>query len=113
TDARVTVMGMGVTRRGTLRAGGALAASGVVGCGPKVVLDEAPLEPRELLGGIDHFVVLMMENRSFDHMLGSLLLDEGRTDIDGLTGDEWNEDLEGVRHYVHPIERVLADPAHD
>ena len=30
-----------------------------------------------------HLVVLMMENRSFDHYLGSLTL-EGRTDIDGL-----------------------------
>ncbi|HLW61176.1 MAG TPA: alkaline phosphatase family protein [bacterium] len=32
---------------------------------------------------IKHLVVLMMENRSFDHYLGSLTL-EGRTDIEGL-----------------------------
>ena len=36
------------------------------------------------LAAIDHIVVLMMENRSFDHMLGYLSLEGGRTDIDGL-----------------------------
>ena len=34
---------------------------------------------------VDHIVVLMMENRSFDHMLGFLTIDEGRTDVEGLT----------------------------
>ncbi len=33
---------------------------------------------------VDHIVVLMMENRSFDHILGFLTIDEGRTDIEGL-----------------------------
>ncbi len=42
------------------------------------------------LSKIDHIVVLMMENRSFDHMLGYLSLHEGRTDVDGLTGNERN-----------------------
>ena len=32
---------------------------------------------------IDHLVILMMENRSFDQMLGYLKL-SGRTDVDGL-----------------------------
>jgi phospholipase C len=36
------------------------------------------------LSKIDHIVVLMMENRSFDHMLGFLSIDEGRTDVEGL-----------------------------
>lgn len=39
---------------------------------------------------IDHIVVLMMENRSFDHMLGYLRLKGGRQDVDGLTGNEVN-----------------------
>ena len=40
------------------------------------------------LARIDHIVVLMMENRSFDHMLGYLSLEGGRTEIDGLrSGD--------------------------
>lgn len=47
------------------------------------------------LANIDHIVVLTMENRSFDHMLGYLSLPAaqggaGRTDIDGLKGGESN-----------------------
>jgi phospholipase C len=33
---------------------------------------------------IEHIVVLMLENRSFDHMLGYLRLEAGREDIEGL-----------------------------
>jgi phospholipase C len=33
---------------------------------------------------IDHIIVVMMENRSFDHMLGYLSREGGRTDVDGL-----------------------------
>lgn len=42
------------------------------------------------LSKIDHIVALMMENRSFDHMLGYLSLHGGRKDIDGLKGKEKN-----------------------
>jgi phospholipase C len=47
------------------------------------------------LAHIEHLVVLTMENRSFDHMLGYLSLPrtsggQGRTDVDGLTGHETN-----------------------
>ncbi|MFB3148801.1 MAG: alkaline phosphatase family protein, partial [Thermodesulfobacteriota bacterium] len=38
------------------------------------------------LNKIKHIVVLMLENRSFDHMLGYLSLKKGRTNVDGLTG---------------------------
>ena len=38
----------------------------------------------ENLAKIEHIVVLMLENRSFDHMLGYLSLEAGRSDIDGL-----------------------------
>ena len=59
-------------------------------------------EARRRLGKINHIVVLMMENRSFDHMLGYLSMPEeaaggqaagaGRADsIDGLTGHESNK----------------------
>jgi phospholipase C len=41
------------------------------------------------LGQIKHIVVLMMENRSFDMMLGHLSL-EGMADVDGLTGPDVN-----------------------
>lgn len=36
---------------------------------------------------VENIVVLMLENRSFDHMLGYLSL-RGRTDMDGLKKDE-------------------------
>ena len=44
---------------------------------------------------IKHIVVLMMENRSFDHMLGYLTTD-GMPDVDGLTGQESNLDVDGT-----------------
>src|SRR5258707_10558767 len=37
---------------------------------------------------IQHLVVLMLENRSFDHMLGFMKRDNPA--INGLNGDEWN-----------------------
>jgi phospholipase C len=37
------------------------------------------------LAKVDHIVVLMLENRSFDHMLGYLRLAGGRQEVDGLT----------------------------
>jgi phospholipase C len=76
--------------------------------------DAAPREltPKELLADIDTFIVLCMENRSFDHYLGSLRL-EGRTDIDGLTGDEFNLTAEGAPVRVHRLEDYTpADPPH-
>lgn len=49
-------------------------------------------------GEIDHIVFLMMENRSFDHMLGYLSL-KGRP-VRGLTGSEQNSLPEGNPAYV-------------
>jgi phospholipase C len=46
------------------------------------------------LRAIKHVVVLMMENRSFDHMLGYLTRD-GLDKVDGLTGHESNPDENG------------------
>src|SRR5438105_6336121 len=42
------------------------------------------------LDQLKHIVVLMMENRSFDHMLGDLKKEDPR--INGLTGKETNPD---------------------
>lgn len=44
----------------------------------------------EVLKQIDHIVVLMLENRSFDHMLGYLSLTGGRAGVDGLNGAQSN-----------------------
>jgi phospholipase C len=43
---------------------------------------------------VKHLVVVMMENRSFDHMLG-YLKQEGMDAVEGLTGDEFNLDRDG------------------
>jgi phospholipase C len=45
------------------------------------------------LGKIEHIVVLMLENRSFDSMLGKLK--PKSADYDGLTGDEQNPNANG------------------
>ena len=50
------------------------------------------------LDRIDHVVVLMLENRSFDCMLGGLgALYPSPTSFDGLTGTEFNIDAAGQR----------------
>jgi phospholipase C len=46
------------------------------------------------LDALKHVVVLMMENRSFDHMLGALKKTNAR--INGLTGNESNLDTTGA-----------------
>ena len=47
------------------------------------------------LGEIKHIVVLMMENRSFDHMLGYLKQD-GIPEVNGLDLDEFNLGPDGT-----------------
>src|SRR5438094_877255 len=64
------------------------------GPGPQPTPTPPNLTPEELLAGIDTFVVLYMENHSFDTMLGSLKLEEGRA-VEGLSGTEWNPDPAG------------------
>jgi phospholipase C len=61
------------------------------------------MTPEERLAQVEHIVVLMMENRSFDHMLGYLTRD-GEPDVRGLTGDESNLDAEGGEHKVYPFD---------
>ncbi len=59
------------------------------------------------LQNLKHIVVLMMENRSFDHMLGGLREVDPR--IDGLTGSESNPDTTGERIRVQPKAQVQSD----
>jgi phospholipase C len=58
---------------------------------------------RNALGRIEHVVVLMLENRSFDHMLGYLSLEDGRDDVDGLRPGMAN-DHGGTRYPIHHLE---------
>jgi len=59
-----------------------------------MALDEAA----EQLRSIKHIVVLMMENRSFDHMLGYLGLPGGIDGVDGLQNATPNFDADGNAH---------------
>ena len=66
-----------------------------------------------LLAGINHIVVVMLENRSFDHMLGFLYADAGNKSplghpFEGLTGRESNPDGKGNRMQVFKIQ--AGDP---
>lgn len=64
---------------------------------------------------INHIVVLMLENRSFDHMLGYLRLKGKRNDVDGLTGNEINEYPKGIPHKPQLMadSSFSPDPHHD
>jgi phospholipase C len=73
------------TRREFLRdVARALAAGSAVALAPGL-LRAGVTDPTDC--PIEHIVVLTMENRSFDHYLGSLSLDEGRADVDGIARD--------------------------
>jgi phospholipase C len=65
------------------------------------------------LASIQSIVVVMLENRSFDHMLGYLYSREGNKSplgqpFDGLTGNETNPDSKGNPVKVSPI--AATDP---
>jgi phospholipase C len=73
------------------------------------------------LADIDTIVIAMLENRSFDHMLGYLSLNEtpGRMPVDGLRSDQaWRDSyrnehkgtLYGLKHL--PVTQRLDDPSH-
>jgi phospholipase C len=66
------------------------------------------------LDNLKHIVVLMMENRSFDHMLGGLK--PKYPQIDGLNGDESNPDTTGAQITVQPLAEYQSqlddDPDH-
>jgi phospholipase C len=62
------------------------------------------------LSSINHIVVLMLENRSFDHMLGFLYSDSGNKSpagqpFEGLTGSESNPDGSGK---AVPVFKIAA-----
>ena len=127
---------MGPTRRDTIKGIGLVIGSAALGCGSNTStgddddpVDATTADAREidapvdaeidapsadaLLAGIDTFVVLMMENRSFDHYLGALRMLEDRVDIDGLTGNESNPAPGGGTVPVHRLDDFTpADPPH-
>ena len=62
---------------------------------------------------VDHVVVVMLENRSFDHMLGYLSLTGRRPDIDGLRPGFANEyQGRATRFTTSPRRPLQMDPDH-
>lgn len=71
-------------------------------------------KPLDNLHKIDHVVVLMLENRSFDHILGYLKLEAGRREVDGLTrsmSNVHNKKKYAVRHLEST--KFEQDPGHE
>ena len=66
------------------------------------------------LDNLKHIVVLMMENRSFDHMLGALKAEDNR--IDGVTNNFSNPDMNGDPIVEQPLAEFQSqldpDPDH-
>jgi phospholipase C len=76
-----------------------------------------PERARTNLDKVEHVIVLMMENRSFDHMLGYLKLEGIRPEVDGLEAHMGNEDARGRFRRVRPlgkrrIDHKVLDPGH-
>jgi phospholipase C len=62
-----------LTRRGLLAGAAGVAGAAALGSRAEAAASKLPAPGAS---GIDHIVVLMMENRSFDHYLGWLKTDE-------------------------------------
>lgn len=101
-------------RRDAIKTIGALA--GAAGAGPLISACGSEETPAQM-PGIDTLVFLMMENRSYDHYLGSRTLVEGRAG-DGLTTDMSNPNLAGDAVPLWPAsagtsDQCVLDPPHN
>ena len=115
-------MGLGAGALATAAIAGS-AGSAVSGCGPMPNRCAGGPEvgasavTDSLLQTIDTFVVVMLENRSFDNLLGGLKLDAGypaAAAIDGLTGAESNLDAGGAPVMANKLTgNGTLDPRHD
>lgn len=117
-DRRDFLKGMGAV------AGAAILSPSLVGCGNdanpggpvKTSLTPLRGDGSSPYHYIENVVIVQMENRSFDHYFGSLSLDEGRTDVRGLSADMSNPTTTGDVHI--PIEWLESnyiihpDPGH-
>lgn len=110
----------GCSRRSFLSLGAAAAGALALGCsdqprslsGPLLDQDrERALPADPTRSGLDHVIVVMMENRSFDHFLGWL------PEADGRQAGLAYTDRTGVRRFTHPLAPDFqgcgfADPDH-
>lgn len=100
-----------VTRRGFIAGTAGAVAAGVVGpdlVAPRHARAAALPDPAD--SGIDHIVVVMMENRSFDHYLGWLPGADGRQA--GLTYTDDNGVAHPTHHLTSPAGCGFNDPDH-
>jgi phospholipase C len=86
----------GIKRR-TILTGAAGIAGGSVLTSVQAQAATSPTLPDPATSGIDHIVVVMMENRSFNHYLGWL------PGADGKQGGLSYVDRDGVRHATHHL----------
>jgi phospholipase C len=103
---------MRFNRRRALGGLSAAAVASQVGCGPAL---RAPQRLDLARQRVRNVVVLMMENRSFDHMFGGLSFSGARSDIDGCLPTMHNADLDG--NLIAPYEAqndglCIPDPPH-
>jgi phospholipase C len=120
-----------MTRRQALRAAGLGLGFTQLACGqmlgpmptvceagpqPPEPVDGAAATSRQLLSSVDHIVVVCMENRSFDHLLGALTFDArypAASIVNGLKGHEANPDPAGqmIASYLQTVEGTM-NPLH-
>src|SRR6185503_9975581 len=83
--------GAGGSTGGSSGSGGAAGSDGVGGA----------------LGAIETIVVVMMENRTYDHYLGAIELVEKRA-VDGLKGGETNPLGDGTPVGIHALDTFVT-----
>jgi phospholipase C len=108
---KVTARGAKVSRTSAGKTARARSMKSTVGRAAPVRF--VPGGPNDNLEKIDHIVVLMMENRSFDHMLGYLKLEGANPEVNGLEAAMSN--MHGNNSYpVHHLPTTVFehDPGH-
>ena len=93
-----------INRRDFVSRAAALTGSIALGC------RDSTTPPQPVPGSIDHIIVVTMENRSFDHLLGWLPGADGRTS--GLTYPDIDGVMQPTRHHASFDSCDFADPGH-
>jgi phospholipase C len=95
-----------ITRRDFVARAAAAAGTFALGCRDSTV----PVPPVEVKNSLDHIIVVTMENRSFDHLLGWV------PGADGRQGGLSYTDRNGIAHPTHHLTSfdscAFADPDH-